>query len=349
MNAGVQIGKVKVGGGEPCALMAEIGTFFNKDIGLAKDYLARIVEAGVPLFKTEILHDADVCLRSSGLQIKFQHAAGAQVEEYRRLIERKTVPLTDYEALFAAAREAGIPFVASVYDFEGVDFFVKQGGAALKIARHNITHLPLIRYCAATGLPVIFDAGIVYLHELATAVHAARTHGNGGVVVNHHPGPNPTAAEGQNLRAIATYKEIFNTPVGLACHYRGDEILYTAIGLGADLLEKGVVDDPNRVEQDVVSAARLSELPELARKVRACAAALGKRLPPIKEPRDLSTRKGLVARAALRAGTKLTLENVGFAWPPLGIAAEYWDLVEKRAAARDLKKGKPIRWEDVGG
>jgi sialic acid synthase SpsE len=160
MSHAVQIGKVQVGGGAPCVLMAEIGTFFNQDIGLARDYLARIVEAGVPIFKTEILHDPDVCLRESGLQIKFQHAAGAQVEEYRRLIERKTVPLRDYEKLFAMARDAGIPFVASVYDFAGVDFFVKQGGGALKIARHNITHLPLIRHCAATGLPVIFDAGL---------------------------------------------------------------------------------------------------------------------------------------------------------------------------------------------
>jgi len=327
--------------------MAEIGTFFNQDIGLAKEYLARIVEAGVPLFKTEILHDPDVCLRSSGLQIKFHHAGGMQVEEYRRLIERKTVPLAEYEKLFAGVREAGIPFVASVYDFEGVDFFVKQGGGALKIARHNITHLPLIRYCAATGLPVIFDVGIVYLHEIAAAVHAARTHGGGGVVVNHHPGPNPTPAEGQNLRAIATYKEIFHAPVGLACHYRGDEILYTAIGLGADLLEKGVVDDPDRVEQDVVSAARLSELPELVRKVRACSAALGERLPPIKEPRDLNTRKGLAARVAILAGAPLTLENVGFAWPPLGVPAEYWDVIQDRKAARDLAPGEPIRWEDL--
>jgi sialic acid synthase SpsE len=349
MNRGVKIGNVRVGGGAPCVLAAEIGTFFNQDIGLAREYLARIVEAGVPLFKTEVLHDPEVCLRSSGLEIKFHHAGGTQVEEYRRLIERKTVPLRDYEKLFAAAREAGIPFIASVYDFEGVDFFVKQGGGALKIARHNITHLPLIRYCAGTGLPVLFDAGIVYLHELAAAVHAARTHGEGGVIVNHHPGPNPTPAEGQNLRAIATYKQIFDAPVGLACHYRGDEILYTAIGLGADLLEKGVVDDPDRVEQDVVSATRLSELPDLARKVRACAAALGERLPPIKEPRDLNTRKGLAARVALPAGTPLTLENVRFAWPPLGIAAEYWDVVEKREAARDLAPGEPIRWEDVRG
>lgn len=349
MNPGVQIGTVRVGGGAPCALAAEIGTFFNQDIGLAKEYLARIVAAGAPLFKTEILHDPSVCLEMSGLEIKYNHARGSQVEDYRRLIERKTVPLAGYERLFAAAREAGIPFIASVYDFEGVDFFVKQGGGALKIARHNMTHLPLIRYCAGTGLPVIFDAGIVYLHELAAAVHAARTHGGGGVVINHHPGPNPTPAEGQNLRAISTYKEIFEAPAGLSCHYRGDEILYTAIGLGADLLEKGVVDDPDRVEQDVVSAARLSELPELMRKVRACSAALGQRLPPIKEPRDLNTRKGLTARVAIAAGTPLTLENTGFAWPPLGVPAEYWDVVEGREAARSLSYGEPIGWKDLQG
>jgi sialic acid synthase SpsE len=349
MTPPVQIGPIPVGGGAPTVLAAEIGTFFNQDIGLAKDYLARIVAAGVPLFKTEILHDADVCLRNSHLQIKFNHAAGTKTEDYRHLIERKVVPLTDYEKLFAMARDARIPFIASVYDFSGVDFFVQQGGAALKIARHNITHLPLIRYCAATGLPVIFDAGIVYLHELATAVHAARTHGNGGIIVNHHPGPNPTPAEGQNLRSIPTYKEIFHSPVGLSCHYRGDEVLFTAIGLGADLLEKGVVDNPDRVEQDVVSATRLDDLPELMHKIRACSAALGERLPPIKEPRDLNTRKALVTRAPIPAGTPLTLDNTAFAWPPLGIPAELWDTVQNRPTARDLPSGEPVRWSDILG
>lgn len=249
----VHIGKVPVGDEHPVVLVAEVGTYFNQDIGLARDYLQKVAAAGAPVFKTEILHNPDVCLRASGLNITFNHATGKQVESYRALIERKTVLLSDYAKLFAECRALDIPFVASVYDFEGVDFFVREGGAALKIARHNMAHLPLIEYCAKQGLPVIFDAGLVYMDELARAVRIAQAEG-APVIIHHHPGPNPTPAEKQNLRVIQTWKQTFDVPVGISCHYRGDEILYAAVGLGVNVIEKGVVDDNTRVEQDVVSA-----------------------------------------------------------------------------------------------
>ncbi len=342
----VHIGKVPVGDEHPVALAAEIGTYFNQDIALARDYLAQVVEAGVPLFKTEILHNADICLRASGLNITFNHATGKQVESYRALIERKTVPLADYAKLFAECRSLGIPFIASVYDREGVDFFVREGGAALKIARHNMAHLPLIEYCAKTGLPVIFDAGLVYLDELARAVRIAQTAG-APVIINHHPGPNPTPAERQNLRVIQTWKQTFEVPVGISCHYRGDEILYAAVGLGANLIEKGVVDDNTRVEQDVVSALNLSEVKSFNEKLLNCSAALGSRFPQIVEPRDLNTRKGLVATRDIAGGEKLGPTNCDFAWPPLGVKSEDWSLVAGQSAARSIAQGEPIRMEDI--
>jgi sialic acid synthase SpsE len=342
----VHIGNVPVGDEHPVVLVAEIGTYFNQDIGLARDYLQKVAAAGVPVFKTEILHDADVCLRASGLNITFNHATGKQVESYRALIERKTVPLADYAKLFAECRTLDIPFVASVYDFEGVDFFVREGGAALKIARHNMAHLPLIEYCAKQGLPVIFDAGLVYLDELARAVRIAQAEG-APVIIHHHPGPNPTPAEKQNLRVIQTWKQTFDVPVGISCHYRGDEILYAAIGLGVNVIEKGVVDDNTRIEQDVVSAVNLADLREFNQKLLNCSAALGAKLPLISEPRDLSTRKGLVAKTDIPAGTPLTLKNTAFAWPPLGVKSEDWQLVVGKATVRDIPAGEVVRWEDV--
>src|SRR6266853_748184 len=112
----VRIGNVNVGREHPCAFMAEIGTFFNQDVEQGCRFLEAAAAAGVPLLKGEILHDADICLRSSGLELRFQHATGAQVENYRRLIERKVIPLEGYRRLLECTRRVGIPFVASVYD-----------------------------------------------------------------------------------------------------------------------------------------------------------------------------------------------------------------------------------------
>jgi len=343
----VSIGDIRVGDGFPTVFMAEIGTFFNQDIELAIEYIDRAIEAGAPVVKTEILHNANVCLKNSGLIHQYTHGTGTSEEDYYSLIERKVVSFEKYEKIFAHCRKRNTPYVASVYDLEGIDFFVRVGGAALKIARNNINNIPLIRHAAKTDLPVFFDAGEVYIDELANAVRIAQQEGTGGVIINHHPARNPAAAEIHNLRLIRKYKNFFNLPVGLACHYRGDEILYAAVGQGANILEKGIDADPDRAEQDVISAAPLNKLEVIIQKVNNCWKALGDGIWDQPKKRDLSVRACLVAKESIPAGNRFTVDNVRFSWPPVGISVEYWELVEGKIATHDIQKGAVLKWGDI--
>jgi sialic acid synthase SpsE len=345
--APVNIGGVMVGDDYPTVLMAEIGTFFNSDLELARSYILRCHEAGAPVLKTEIVHDPEIVLKNTGLNHTFRHANGSKTEDYRALMERKVVPLEGYRALFGLCHELGMPVVASVYDLDGIDFFVDAGGAGIKIARNNINNVPLIRHAAQTGLPIIFDAGVVYFDEVARAVRLAQYEGAGGVIVTHHPGANPAPPENHNMRIMQTYRQALNIPVGFTCHHVGDEFLYMSVGMGANIIEKGVDIDPTRVEQDLITAASLDELPDIVRKVRNCWLGLGGVPGKFAEPRDLSVRAGLVAKRAIAQGASLTLENVRFSWPPVGISAEQWDLIDGRSASRDFSAGEPIGWNDV--
>lgn len=347
MSTPVNLGGVMVGDGHPTVFVAEIGTFFNQDFALAESYLLALAKAGAPVFKTEVLHNPDVCLQQAGLLHEYRHATGSTVEVYRELVERKCNPLSDYRRLFGLCTELRVPFIATVYDFEGIDFLVDVGAAGIKIARNNINNVPLIRHAARRHLPLIFDAGVVYFDEVARAVRLAQFEGAGGVIVNHHPGKNPAPPEMHNLRVMQTYKEALGIPVGLSCHYRGDEMLYVAVGMGANLLEKGVVDDPDRVDQDLVSAARLSELEGLIRKVENCWQAIGVAPARHKEPRDFSVHSGLVAKRDIRAGEPFGPDNLSFAWPPVGISVEHWDLVTGAVAGSDLRANQALQWSDV--
>jgi len=343
----VDLGGRAIGPGHPVALAVEIGTFFNRDIGIGLDYVDRSIDSGAELLKSEILHDADICLANTGLKHEYRHAGGQTVEDYRALIERKTVPLAEYEKLIRRCTDGGVPFIASVYDFTGIDFLRDQGGAGIKIARNNIDHIPLIRHAAKSGLPLIFDAGEVTLPELDRALDTAGDAGAAQIIVNHHPGSNPAPAENHNLSMIPFYRERYGIPVGLSCHYRGEEIMYAAIGQGAALLEKGFDDDPDRDEQDIVSAAPLAELTVIIGRIKACSAAIGRAPVDSPENRDLSVRAGLVARERIAAGEAITLKNTGFAFPPAGIPAAAFDKAEGLAATHDIAPGQVIDWNDL--
>lgn len=343
----VNLGGVMVGDAYPTVFMAEIGAFFDQDIDLALQYLHASAAAGAPVFKTEILLNPDICLAGTGTAWTYTHARGTAAEELRSIIERKIVPVEGYKRLFSECRELNLPFVCSVFDTEGIDLVVQENGAGIKIARDNIDNIGLIRYAAATGLVLFFDAGNVTLDELALAVRTARESGAGGIIINHHPAANPAPPEVHHLRVIETYKQMFKVPIGLACHYRGNEIMYAAVGAGVNLIEKGIDVDPDRRDLDLISAASLTELPDIVRQVRNCWLALGQDTPQVREPRKTVFRKCLIAKKDILAGERLTIENLGFALPPVGIPPSFWDLIVDKEAARDIAKNQVLAWEDI--
>lgn len=343
----VKIGSVPVGDAHTVAFMAEMGTFYNKDISLAIDIARQSIDAGCDIVKTEILHTADVVLDDPDVLCTFNYQGGQQTENYRKLIERKVVPFEKYRELFAYIRSRNVPFVASVYDLKGIDFLVEEGGAGLKLWRSNYNNIPLIRHAARTGLPLIFDMYNLYPEQMLTAVRTAMDAGAGGVVVNYHPGKNPSAAADHNLRVFETYKQLLGCPVGLSCHYRGEDLLYAAVGAGVNLIEKGVFHDPDKAEQNVITATSLSVLPDVIRRVKNSSIALGRKDIFVQEPQDRSLLYGIVLGRNAEPGETLTSENLSFAFPERGISVQFFDRVIGAKIKDGGKKGQPLQWNDL--
>lgn len=345
----VWVGGIPIGDGHPAVFMAEIGTFFNQDVELAARYIRQVKEAGVDILKGEVLHNPDICLNDETLEHYHTGQAGLRHERYRHLIERKVLPLDRYRKLFQVCRELKIPFVLSVYDREGVDFVKDVGGAALKIASSNIVHAPLIRYAAASGLPIFFDTGKALLEEVARAVRWARDAGGEDFIVHHNPDGHPALPQHHDMRIMQAYKAALDVPVGLSDHHVGDEMLYLAIGMGANVLEKPVCDDPAMVEQDAIFALPISQLTSVVRKCRNAWLALGSPVRRIDESRFTATsqRMGLIAARDLRPGEILDESTVTFAFPNKGISVAQWDLVAGHSVRRALKTGAVLVWQDV--
>jgi sialic acid synthase SpsE len=343
----IKLGGLNVGAGFPPLFMAEIGTFFNQDMDKAEILLNTVTKGGADLFKTEILHTTDVCLKDTGLIHTYNHAQGIHKENYRSLIERKVVPLRNYSRLFSLCRQQKMPFVASVYDLEGIAFLMSEGGAGIKISRDNVNNVPLLEGAGKTGLPVIMDVSGHHLEEVARAVRLLRESGAGGVILNHHPGRNPAPYAVHNLRILETYRRIFRLPVGLSCHFRGEEMMYLSVALGASMIEKGVFDNPDAVEQDIVSALAVTEIERVVRKIKDCWSALGDGEIRAADTRDESSWKGLIALKDIQKGDLLDTGNVSFAFPPMGISVGNWDLVRGKKALKDMKKNDVIDWNKV--
>lgn len=344
----VKFGNVPVGTGHPTLFMAEIGLYFNQDIGQARETIAQLRDFGVRVVKGEVLHDADIVL-DDGFMLQYQTHAGKTAEKYRALVERKVMPLSTWRSLYRICADANLPFVVSSYDVKTIDFLVDIGAAAIKLASNNISHLPLVVHAARSKLPVYIDSGKSAFADVDLAVRTLRDNGCEQIVINHNPDGHPSPPEDHNLRIIESYKRMYECPVGLSCHYVGTEVLYTSIGLGYDILEKPVVPDVKVQEWGTPWAMNLGDVPNVLKRVDDCWQALGhtyrvKRYADSDQP----ARMGLVAAKAIAVGERLSLDNVRFAWPNHGIVSRDWDRVKNAQVAKALKSGEPITWNHVG-
>jgi len=348
------LGTTPVGPDHPPVFLAEIGTLFNQDVGLARDMVEQVrrsreaVRHTPLLLKGEILHTADICLDDDAVENYYSRSGEHCAERYREVIERKVVPLDQYRAIFGLCTD--LPFVLSVYDLEGADFAADIGAVALKIASSNVTHVPLIRHVARLGLPMLIDTGRSTLPEIERAVSTARDAGCDRLLTEHSPDGHPALPENHNLRMLWTLARTFGAPVGLSDHHAGEEMLYLSVALGASLVEKGVTLDPDALDQDVSHALPLTELVRVANTLHDCWLALGQDVRDLTTPIEMlgsSARMGLVARRDLHAGDPVDLDHVTFAFPRKGIGAEEWDEVCGRTLGRDLPAGSVIDRGDL--
>jgi len=352
----VALGGVMCGGDSPPVFLAEIGALFNQDTAAAGRLIERIARARdavgiLPiLLKGEILHDASICLDDDSFETYQSKAGERRRERYRDLIERKVLSLDQYAGIFRLCRKANLPVVMSAYDRVGMEFAKAEGAVALKIASSNITHFPLIRAAAETGLTLIVDSGRATLAEVDAAFRVARDAGATGIVLEHSPDGHPAPAANHNLRTLQTLAQTFRVPVGLSDHWSGHEMMLAAVALGASLVERNVVEAEGALEQDHAFASEIDGLAPLVRSLHAVWTGLGAPYRDVRNTDGLiatSARMGLVARRDAGPGEAVGDETVSFAFPRKGIGVEYFDLVRGWRFARTVAAGRPIHWRDV--
>lgn len=352
-----ELGGVPVSKNEPPIFFAEVGSYFNGDANLAKKLFKQIVAArdanpdAAVVLKTEILNDPDICLHTNLIENYQDKSGNVKQENYRDLIERKAMPLADYEPLFSYCNEVKIPVVVSVYDFNAADFAVNHGAAGLKIASTNVVHLPLIDRVARFGLPMVIDTGRASLSEVSKAVEVARSAGAKDIIIQHSPDGHPALPEAHNLQILQSYERAFGLPVGLSDHYVGVEMLYMAIAMGATVLEKGLYFDPGELDQDICHSMDINDFPKVLQKTLDCWQAMGKtwrnKSISLKGTVGSSQRQCLVAKKSLKLGEPLTFDTVRFAFPCVGIPVEHWPIVKNWVVRSELSENQPIEWQHV--
>ena len=334
-----------IGDGEPCFVIAEIGSNHNHDFDLAKQTIDAAAAARVDAVKFQTFRAAS---HYSKLAPGFSYLNDCNTFE---LIKALELDRSWHEPLKAYAESRGLVFLSSPCDVEAVSELHRLGTSALKIASFDLSDLHLIDQVARTGRPVILSTGLADWMEIQRAVDACRAVGNDNIVLLQCTSLYPAPASLSNLRAIRTMRDAFGVLTGYSDHTEGDHVCLAAVALGACVIEKHITMDRKLPGPDHAFAMEPEPLKQMMQRLRDVEAAVGDgaKTGPRSEEREMfeKGRRSLHARCRIPKGEVIRREMVTSKRPGLGIQPYLIDVVVGRLARCDIDEDQWITWEMI--
>tara|TARA_B100000614_G_scaffold213490_1_gene197221 strand:+ start:61 stop:1131 length:1071 start_codon:yes stop_codon:yes gene_type:complete len=332
-----------IGPSHPPYIIAEMSANHLGRYEHAVEILERAAEAGADAVKLQTYRADTITIDHDGPGFRIEDGPWAGRTLYQ-LYEDAQMPWEWHAPLMARGHELGIAVFSSPFDETAVDLLASLGAPAYKIASFEAIDLPLIRYVAQQGKPMIVSTGMASADEIVAAHDAAMT-SDGGVALLHCISGYPTPIGQANLRTIPDLARRFpNTVIGLSDHTLGTVAAATAIALGAAIIEKHVTLSRADGGPDAAFSLEPGELRTLVTDCRAAWEALGSPEERMQESEKTSTpfRRSLYAVADIAEGEPFTRENVRSIRPGYGLRPERIADLLGKPARRPIKRGEPI-------
>jgi sialic acid synthase len=329
-------------------VIAEIGHNHQGDVRKCKELFRAAHEAGASAVKLQKRDNRSLYTREAyDRPYDNENSFGPTYGKHREALE---FGRREYLELQGYARELGITFFATAFDIPSAEFLAQLDMPAYKIASGDIRNLPLLQHVARLGKPVIVSTGGATLEDVERAYQTVRPI-NRQVALLQCTAGYPAAFEELDLRVITTYRDRFDTVVGLSSHDNGIAMAPAAYVLGARIIEKHFTLNRAAKGTDHPFSLEPVGLRKLVRDLQRVRVALGngeKKVYASEEGPILKMSKKLVAARDLPTGHVLGPEDIALKSPGDGLPPHMLDVIVGRTLLRPLKMDETIQLAALG-
>lgn len=324
-------------------IIAEAGVNHNGSFDLACRLVDAAKAAGADCIKFQTFRAQNLVSRNAG-KADYQKDTtgdGSQAD----MLTKLELSYDAFSRLKQYCEEVGITFLSTPFDLESVAFLDELGVPFWKIPSGEVTNLPYLEALAKTGRPVVMSTGMCEMGEIEAAIRVLRKHGTADIRLLHCNTEYPTPFADVNLRAMETMRRAFGVEVGYSDHTKGIEVPIAAVALGATIIEKHFTLDRNMEGPDHKASLEPDELAAMVSAIRNIEQALGsgeKAVSPSERKNIAVARKSIVAKRAIKAGERLTEDNLTVKRPGSGVSPMRWRDVLGTAAIRDFEEDELI-------
>jgi len=338
-----------IGPNEPPYVVAELSANHNGQLSKALRLIEEAKKAGADAVKVQSYKADTITLNCDSDEFKIRGGLWDGRTLYA-LYEEAHMPWEWHQPLFEHARKVGITLFSSPFDMTAIDMLEDLNAPAYKIASFEAVDLPLIKYAAQTGKPMIISTGMADAEEIQEAIAAARDGGCKELAVLHCVSGYPAPAHDYNLRTIPDMMDRFGLVIGLSDHTLDNTTALTSVAMGARIIEKHFTLDRSGGGPDDSFSLEPSELAALCQGVKTAWQALGRVDYGRKssEQGNVKFRRSLYFVKTLKVGDEITPDAIRSVRPGFGLPTKYADALLGKRMSRDVNYGTAVAWQDLG-
>ena len=331
----------EIGNNKDPLIIAEIGINHNGNLDQAIAIADSAIKSGAEILK----HQTHIPDEEMSLEAK-RAIPGNSKKSIYSIIKYCTLSEADEEKLMKYIKLKKKIFISTPFCKAAVDRLIRFNIPAFKIGSGEWNNLDLVKYICKFKKPIIMSTGMSYLNELQKTVNYINKK-KIPLALLHCTNVYPTPLQKSRLNSISLMKKTFkNNIIGYSDHTVGLYASYTALSLGAKIIEKHYVDTHDRKGPDVSCSMDKYQLKELLGASKFIPKSIIGKKEPLREEKVTMNFAfaSVVSKTFIKKGSLLNEKNICLKRPGNGdfLAKDFSKLIGKKANA-DIKKNIQIK------
>ena len=348
MLKNINIAGRRIASDTPPYIIAELSANHNGKLDVALKIIEEAKKAGADAVKLQTYTADTITLNCDSEEFQI-HGGLWDGRTLYDLYQEAHMPWEWHKPLFEHARKLDITIFSSPFDRTAVDLLEDLNAPAYKIASFEAVDLPLIKYVASTGKPMIISTGMADAQEIQEAIDAARAGGCKELAILHCVSGYPAPAEDYNLHTIPDMMSRFGLVTGLSDHTLDNTTAIASVAMGASIIEKHFTLDRSGGGPDDSFSLEPAELAALCRDSKTAWLALGKvnYARTSSEQGNVKFRRSLYFVKDMQADEVITSDAIRSVRPGFGLQPKKIDQLLGRKVKKDISKNTPVNLEDI--
>jgi len=340
-----KIGNRKINSCESPLIIAEIGINHNGNLDQAIEIADSAIKSGAEILK----HQTHIPDEEMSVEAK-KTVPGNSKKSIYEIIKSCALSENDERKLMNYIKSKKKIFISTPFSKAAVDRLVKFNVPAFKIGSGECNNLELIKYVCKFKKPIIMSTGMSYLKELIPTVNYINKK-KIPLALMHCTNLYPTPLEKSRLNSITQMSKIFKKNIiGYSDHTVGLYACFTALSLGALIIEKHYVDSHSRKGPDVSCSMDKNQLNELIKASKLIKTSLSGKKQPLKEERVTMNFafSSVVSKRPIIIGETLTRKNICLKRPGNGYfnTKDFLKILGKKSR-KNIKPNVQIKKNDI--